>query len=234
MNNAETRMYKEAKTWNPFKGCRFDCSYCEPTFKRQAKRQKNRCSKCYSYTPHYHEDRLAKIPSSAIVFVCGNGDISFCRPSFTRRILAAIKDHNRRCPYKTYYLQSKRPEYFAQFVDELPSNVILVTTLETNRDEGYEKVSKTAPPPSERYRQFLALKYDRKVVTVEPVMDFDLKTFSKWLVAIKPEYVWLGFNSHPKSVALPDPSEAQVKSLMAKLSAKGIRVKGKDLRGVEV
>ena len=32
---------------------------------------------------------------------------------------------------------------------------------------GYYQVSK-APPPSERYRQFLDLDYARKVVTIEP------------------------------------------------------------------
>ncbi len=42
--NMESRMYKGAKTWNPFKGCLFDCSYCRPTFKAQAKRPK--CENC--------------------------------------------------------------------------------------------------------------------------------------------------------------------------------------------
>ena len=35
-----SNMYAEAKTWNPFKGCAFDCVYCVPSFQRQAKRQK--------------------------------------------------------------------------------------------------------------------------------------------------------------------------------------------------
>ncbi|MFC1601281.1 hypothetical protein ACFL34_02930 [Candidatus Sumerlaeota bacterium] len=234
MNANRTRMYSEAQTWNPFKGCNFDCSYCIPSFQLQAKRQMHNCSDCYSYAPHYHPERLTKIPSSEIVFVCGNGDIAFCKKSFVREIIQAIKEHNLRCPYKTYYFQSKRPECFAPFLDEFPSNVILLMTLETNRDEGYEQVSKTAPLPSERYQQFRSLAYSRKVVTVEPVMDFDLMVFSKWLIGLRPEHIYLGFNSRPKSVVLPEPSEAKVRSLMAKLSAKGIKVKGKELRGTEV
>lgn len=52
--------------------------------------------------------------------------------------------------------------------------------METNRDQGYERISK-APPPTERFRQFLALDYPRKVVTIEPVMDLDLDTFAGWV-----------------------------------------------------
>ena len=48
-------MYAQAKTWNPFKGCEFDCIYCTPSFQRQSKRQKNLCGDCYAYSPHCHE-----------------------------------------------------------------------------------------------------------------------------------------------------------------------------------
>ena len=177
----ETRnMYADAKTWNPFKGCKFDCTYCAPSFQRQSKRQKNRCADCCTYTPHCHEDRLDKIPSAPIIFVCGNGDIAFCPPDFTRRIIERIVEHNMRARHKTYYLQSKEPSYFEPFLDDLPDNVILLTTLETNRDAGYEAISK-APPPSVRYQQFKALDYPRKVVTIEPLLDFDLRTFAAWI-----------------------------------------------------
>jgi len=223
-------MYENAKTWNPFVGCKFDCIYCAPTFKAQAKRQKHNCAECYRFAPHFHEDRLCRIPTAEIIFVAGSGDISFCPPEFTRRIIAAIKSHNIRCPHKTYYFQSKRPGYFEQFIDELPENVSLVTTLETNRDEGYEKISK-APPPSERYRQFLSLDYPRKVVTIEPVMDFDLDIFSQWITEINPEYVWIGFNSRPNAVSLPEPSKEKVVALIKKLEEAGIPVRPKDLRG---
>jgi len=158
-----TNMYEEAKTWSPFKGCKFDCTYCIPSFQAQAKRQKHLCSECYRYEPHEHPERLAKIPNAKIVFVCGNADISFCKPEYVRKIIEAIRSRNVKKPGTVYYFQTKNPGYLAQFVDEFPENVILVTTLETNRDEGYGDVSK-APPPSVRYAQFKALAYPRKVV----------------------------------------------------------------------
>jgi hypothetical protein len=226
---AKTGMYPKTKTWSPFKGCRFDCTYCAPTFKRQAKRQKQNCAQCYNYEPHYHEERLLKIPSSEIVFVCGNADISLCEPAFTRRIIDCIKQQRNRSPNKTFYFQSKCPAYFGQFLSELPDNVILVTTLETNRDQ--PAVSK-APAPSERYRQFLSLDYPRKVVTIEPIMDFDRCTFAKWIRELRPEYVWIGFNSHPESVTLPEPTPEKVQEFMGSLADAGIEVRGKELRGL--
>ena len=227
-----TNMYAGAKTWSPFCGCDFDCVYCRPSFQAQAKRQKHRCGKCYRYQPHTHSERLTKIPNSEIVFVCGNGDISFCPPAFTRRIIEAIRWHGARHPKTTYYLQSKRPEYFQQFLRELGDHTILVTTLETNRDEGYEAISK-APPPSERYEQFKALDYPRKVVTVEPMLDMDPRQFAWQIAALSPECVWVGFNSRPKQVQLPEPDLTTVRVFLAFLRSRGVEVRGKDLRGLE-
>lgn len=226
-------MYDNTTTWNPFKGCLFDCTYCRPSFQQQAKRQKRRCQQCYEYSPHYHKERLSSIPSAEIVFVSGNGDISFCDAEFTRQIIDRIKSHNKHCPYKTYYFQSKRPAYFNQFLDAFPANVILVTTLETNRDTGYEQISR-APLPTERYRQFAGLDYPRKVVTVEPLLDFDADIFARWIVNLKPEYVWLGFNSRPKQVALPEAEEEKVLGFVRDLVTAGINVRAKELRGLQM
>lgn len=229
----KTNMYASAETWNPVKGCLFDCAYCKPSFQQQAKRQMHNCSECYEFRPHQHPERLSKIPNAEIVFVGGNGDISFCDPAFVKQIIAAIVKKNKKWPDQVYYFQTKRPEYLAQFVGEYPPNVILVTTLETNRDVGYGAVSK-APPPSKRYAQFKQLQWSRKVVTVEPAMDFDVDEFAEWLISLKPEYVWLGFNSRPRSVSLPEPSKEKMLALAERLKKAGIEVRGKELWGLEL
>jgi len=221
-------MYESATTWNPFKGCKFDCVYCIPSFQRQAKRQKNNCMKCYSYTPHFHEERLPSIPNSEIVFVCGNSDISFASEDQMILVIDAIKKNNltsRR--KKIFYLQTKQPSCLKPYLKMLPENVILLTTLETNRDAGYEKVSK-APVPSERFKQFKELDYPRKVVTCEPALDFDVDVFSKWIMGIKPEYIWLGYDS--KNCGLIEPPIEKMRELTEILSKNGILVRGKDLR----
>ena len=109
--------------------------------------------------------------------------------------------------------------------------MILLTTLETNLDAGYKAVSK-APPPTERYRQFKNLKYPRKVVTIEPVMDFDEAVFPQWIVDLKPEYVWLGLNSRPKALKLPEPSHQKLRKLVKILKDAGVKILGKELRGL--
>lgn len=232
-NNKLGNMYKETKTWNPFIGCRFDCTYCEPSFKRQLKRVAGiiGCSNCGEYKPHTHPERLRKLPSSSIIFVCGTGDINFCEPDYTRKIIDSIKRYKPR-KEKTFYFQSKSPTYFSQFIGEFPDNVILLTTLETNRDEGYSTISK-APLPSKRFKEFYELDFPRKVVTIEPVLDFDLEQFSDWIIQLHDqgnlEYVWFGFNSKTKSIQLPEPSQEKTQEFLDKLESTGIVVKEKRL-----
>lgn len=226
-------MYGNAKTWNPFKGCGFTCSYCIPSFQLQAKRQKHNCMRCYEYRPHFHPERLGQIPSSSIVFVCGNGDLAFATFEQREAVIAGIVDFSRRHPRspRTFYLQSKRPECFRPHLRKLPENVVLVTTLETNRDRGYEVVSTKAPAPSERYRQFLDLDYPRKIVTIESVMDFDVDIFASWIVNIAPELVYLGFNSRTKP-KLPEPAPPKLATFATVITGTGIPIIGKTLRGM--
>ena len=225
-----SNMYANARTWNPFKGCKFDCLYCLPSFQRQAKRQKHHCMKCYNYIPHCHPDRLSKIPASKIVFVCGNADIAFCSPAFVKRIIDAIKNRKGRSA-QTYYLQSKKPSCLEPFLKLLNKDFILLTTLETNRDKGYRKISR-APLPTKRYQQFLSLKYPRKAVTIEPIMDFDVNTLASWMIKIKPEYVWLGYDS--KNCHLPEPSKEKLLEFVKILNKHKIAVLGKTLRGIKL
>jgi len=222
-----SHMYSNTQTWSPFKGCEFDCTYCGPTFKAQAKRQLHNCHDCYLYTPHNHPDRLSKIPNAPTVFVCGNADIKFCDTDYLKQIIEAIRNNKRKG--QTFYIQSKEPACLEPVLDLLPENVVLVTTLETNRDKGYDLVSK-APAPSVRYEQFLNLDYPRKVITAEPIMDFDLNVFARWIIKINPEYLWLGLNSHEKTVRLPEPSPEKLYKLAEILLASGIKVRGKSLR----
>jgi hypothetical protein len=222
------KLYRDTATWNPFVGCGFDCSYCKPSFQQNhyfVMQHKN----CGLYRPHIHPERLDrnKIPHEKIIFVCGDSDVRFCEPSDFARILEVMNQdrmHNR-----LWFIQSKFPEYFQQFLDYLPKNTILLTTLETNRDANYDSVSK-APPPSVRYKQFLNLNYPNKIVTIEPLMDFDLDVFSDWILSIKPLAVFIGYNSHPNQIHLEEPQMEKCLDLIVALKNKGIRVLTKELR----
>ena len=233
-------MYDNTKTWSPFVGCRYDCVYCEKSFKRQLKRVAGllKCQDCYDYEPHYHPERLAtsKIPNAPIIFVCGTGDITFCKYSFMRKIFNVIEKHRPKID-KTYYFQSKDPVCFNQYLDWFLANqerVILLTTLETNRD-GYRKISQ-APLPTARFSDFYDLDYPRKVLTIEPVLDFDLVDFVEMVLKLHRqgslEYVWFGFDS--KRCGLPEPSIDKAQKFVDILQSYRIEVRGKSLRGVKL
>ena len=107
------------------------------------------------------------------------------------------------------------------------------TTLETNRDEKYREISKS-PFPTMRFYDFLELDYPRKVLTIEPVLDFDLEEFVVMVLKLHRqgtlEYVWFGFDS--KNCGLPEPSIEKAQKFVDILQSNGLEVRGKSLRGV--
>jgi len=105
--------------------------------------------------------------------------------------------------------------------------VILGTTLETNRDDLYEGISK-APKPSQRYRDFLEVKHPVKMVTIEPVIEFDEDAMITWIQDLNPCTVWLGYDSRKNH--LPEPPLEKVKSLYWELGRRGLSVVLKTIR----
>ena len=207
-------------------GCKFDCIYCEASFKRQAKRQMYNCMKCYEYTPHTHPERLnVSLPETTddeFIFTCSPSDISYCPISFLTKIIKRIEEN----PNKTFLIQSKNPKTFNRIV--FPDNVIFGITLETNRDKGYSKVSK-APKPTQRIKDFLKVKHPRKMITIEPVMDFDIDIMLKWIRQVKPQLVWMGFDSKSEDL-LPEPETDKFMKLYRAVEKVGIKVKQKTVR----
>lgn len=223
----KSNMYElSQKQWNPFMGCGFDCVYCKPSFQRQAKRQKHRCLDCYKYTPHTHPNRLdTSLPNTKedeFIFTCASGDISFCPTPYLKKIVHRIEQN----PQKTFLIQSKNPKTFNRA--RFPDNVILGITLETNRDELYNKVSK-APVPTKRFKDFLTINHLWKMITIEPAMDFDLDIMFSWIKQIKPILVWMGYDSKIKNL-LPEPPLEKFMSLYRAIEKIGIKVKMKTVR----
>ncbi len=218
----QKNMYvKSAMQWNPFVGCEFDCEYCRTSFKAQKKRQKHLCQACYEYAPHNHPERLraplSKTEDGTFIFTCSSADISFCEDDFAEQIMNRIRERQDR----TFLLQSKNPATFERF-NPIPENVILGTTLETNRSDMSAGISK-APAPEERYRALKALKHDRKMITVEPAMIWDHDAMVDWIVDVNPVMVWLGVNSKPKPV-LSEPTPEEFYRLRDALERAGLQV----------
>jgi uncharacterized Fe-S cluster-containing radical SAM superfamily protein len=214
----EEKMYKDVETWNPHYGCNFNCIYCKPSFQAKAYWQHKNCG---LYTPHIHRERLDKIPNAKVIFVCGDSDIYWCPFEYGKEIVETMNKNNR--TDRIWLLQSKKPSCFKQYLDILPKNTYIGTTLETNKDEGYEKIS-NAPKPSERYREFKDLEWDKKYITIEPIMSFDKEEFVNWIVDINPDFVFIGYNSHPNEVCLPEPSMDETIELIHELRVRKIDI----------
>jgi len=194
--------------WSPWVGCEFACEYCKKSFQAVEKRQKGRCQQCYDYKPHEHPKRLAqplkKTGFCEFIFTCDKGDVSSCSDEYVQRIVDRMKKE----PDKTFLLQSKNPATFGRA--QWPRNVVLGTTIETNRDDLCSAISK-APPPSQRMKDFLEIVHPFKQITIEPVMKFDLEIMVNWIAQTKPRLVWLGYDS--KDCGLPAPSLDEVQEL---------------------
>lgn len=219
-SNVHSNMYHNWETWNPFKGCEYECNYCIHSFQRQAKRQKHRCTACYEYRPHFHAERLNKLPSSNNIFACGNGDIAFCPEDQLEQIVAVIRKRADR----TFLLQSKDPSTFARIMD-IPDNLILGTTIETDREDIYQGISK-APVPAKRIESFAKIDHHRKMLTIEPIMVFTHDVMVQWVKDIDPELVWLGFETK-KTPGIQSPTVSDAMKLCETLEAFGYTVKMK-------
>jgi hypothetical protein len=219
-----SRMYKGIVTWSPFVGCKYDCVYCRQSYQNLLKWQ--RCSKCKAFEPHDHPDRLtwkkifdkvktetgSRDGSSTILWPCATGDITFADPKYMRKIIEFFKE--KEAEFKGFYWQSKDPKCLAQYLKYLPKNSYLLTTLETNRDEGYRKISQ-APLPSQRIKDFLSLDWPHKILTLEPLYEFDLDVMYNTLQQIKPECIWIGYNSrNPDFLGLVEPENEKVGELI--------------------
>jgi len=111
----------------------------------------------------------------------------------------------------TYFFQTKNPERFLDFIPEFPVNVYLGTTIESNVH--YPTITK-APSPEERMMVMSHINKP-KMVSIEPILEFDLEELTTYIEAISPEFVSIGADSRGHN--LPEPSSEKVKMLITEL-----------------
>jgi len=235
VKNKKGNMYSDnVKSWSVFIGCYFDCNYCEKSFKAQMKRQMPKfdkngkwrgCQDCYDYIPHFHENRLKdslpKTTGDQFIWCCSSSDIYFAKEEWIEKVLERV----RKLKNRTFFFQSKAPEVFYKY--DFPENVMLGTTLETNRD--YRNISK-APIPYKRYNDFLNLKHPRKVVTLEPLMEFDLFPFLTMIRNISPERIYIGYDTKNCKLNEPSLTKTQILINYLKIHLPDCKIKTKLMR----
>jgi hypothetical protein len=109
-----------------------------------------------------------------------------------------------------YFFQSKNPIRFREYSGYYPTDFMLGTTIESN----YNLLSDChAPNVYERMKAMSAINHlIPKMVSIEPIMDFDLDVMLKWMQEIKPVFVSIGADSGNNH--LPEPPATKVKALI--------------------
>ena len=198
--------------------CPHGCSYC--AIQAMAKRFPAMKDK-YSGPLRLIEDEFnVKYGTGKTIF------IENCNDLFAEEVpgdlVLRILTHCSLWPENTYVFQTKNPGRYSKFIDFLPANRILGCTIETNRP--IPEISR-APSPVSRAYHMNRLRGERRFVTIEPVMDFDVNVLAGWIADINPEFLNLGADS--KGHGLTEPTVEKVHALVDKLKEYGIELREK-------
>lgn len=203
LNKAKGNMFDFiTHTWNPIKGaCFHDCEYCY--MKRWGKLNLVHFDKSELKT-NLGENNFIFIGSSIDIFA-ENIKNDWLLNTFTK----AISYNNR------YLLQTKNPlGYHAYLEDLIPSKFILSTTIETNKHL-YPYMGNTPSPKSRALAMKNIPKEYRRMVTIEPIMYFNLKSLVNMVLSFNPEQINIGANTG--KIVLPEPSWRETRKLIETL-----------------
>ena len=218
LNKSTGNMYNFiTHTWNTIKGeCPHGCSYCY--MKRWGKQP----------PLHFDEKELkTDLGEGNFIFVGSSCDMFAEKVPFdwVHKTLEHCKKH----PENEYLLQTKNPDKLAMFFQMLLNEYFsLCTTLETNRT--YRAIMNTSPSILDRVLSFAKIPAERKYITVEPIMDFDLPEFITMIKHCNPRKVSIGADSSPKRNKLPDPPREKILELIAELEEFTTVVQKKNLK----
>ncbi len=196
--------------YSPIRGkCKHMCTYCYVA--DTAKRYKKPLKDLFLD----ERDLRKNLGKGETVFVCYTCDLfaDDVPAEWIEKVLA----HLCKYPDNRYLLQSKNPKRIMEFTDKLPPDVLIGTTIETNRTNYYES---KAPTFTERASALGVLSKMglETMVTVEPIMDFDLDELVDLVVTANP--VWVNVGADSKSHDLPEPAPEKIAALIKSLKEK--------------
>ena len=211
LNKQKGNMYPwVTHTWNAVKGrCWHRCNYC------YMKRFWSKLKEPYLDEKCLQDD----LGEGNIIFV--GSSIDLFAENIPSEWISKVLEYCRRYPGNTYLFQSKNPARFKEFLEEFPEKTILGTTIETNRNYDLSR----APQPIERAKAFKEIKGMKKMVSIEPIIDFDVEEMVEIIKECNPYFVSIGADS--KGNNLPEPNANKVRKLIEELG-KFTQVKVKD------
>lgn len=189
LNKQRGNMYPwVTDTWNPIRGrCEHGCSYCFAV--RQHTKPLRFVEK--ELKTNLGEGRMIFLGSATDMFAWG------VPQSWIEPVLA----HCRSFRKNGYLLQTKNPERFYTFHDQFPEGVVLGTTIETNRNYELSR----APKPIDRLTPMALLSHAGfcTMVSVEPILDFDVAELIASIKLISPSWVSIGADSQGHHLSEP-------------------------------
>jgi DNA repair photolyase len=208
-------------TWNPVGGeCLHDCSYCWAK-----KLAKDRHMEKYIGTPTLNEREMQrKFKADDFVFVSDMCDLfGAWVPSET---IQKVLD---RCRFKlktNFLFLTKNPGRYTEFLNTfLKFNATLGATVESDCAQKFSK----APSPTDRLYAMYDLEYPRKFLSIEPIMAFNLVSFSDSIRNIPYlQKIAIGYDNYFHN--LPEPPLATTQKLIQWLRGWGYEVIEKTLR----
>jgi len=202
LNKSKGNMYPfVTHTWNTIKGkCPHNCSYCY--------------MKRFGKQPDLHFDKKelkTDLGSNNFIFVGSSCDM--WAQDIPKDWIRETLDHCINSDHRknTFLFQTKNSENYFNWM--YPRDVILGVTIETNRI--YPQMGET-PSPHERSAHMTDLgNYISTMVTIEPIMDFDMQTMIDLVVYCNPRWVNIGADSQGHH--LPEPEPAKIDALIVAL-----------------
>ncbi len=211
LNPSKGNMYSfVTHTWNVIKGkCPHDCSYC---YMKRFKQNDIRFDR---------KEFKTDLGKGNFIFVGSSCDMF--AEAISNDWITEVLDFCADKPNR-YLFQTKNPKrMYLEFIEHMPFDAVLGTTIETNRI--YRQMGKT-PHPVERAEHISHMSdgWDT-MVTIEPVMDFDLLELSGLIRDCNPKWVNIGADSQGHN--LPEPNGKKINQLITELK-KFTEVKLKD------
>lgn len=201
LNESKGDMYEwVTHTWNAIKGsCPHDCTYCY--MKRWRHLKAPRLDKAELKTD-MGGGNFIFVGSSCDMFA---GDLPYEWVIKTLQHCAKFDN--------SYLFQTKNPHHF-NLIDAVSlEKYVLCVTIETNRH--YPEIMRHSPKPIDRGIQFDRIQHKEKYITIEPIMDFDVRELISMVRFCEPKQVNIGADSCGHK--LPEPSGDKVRELIAGL-----------------
>ena len=213
LREAKGNMYDfVTHTWNAIKGkCSHDCSYC--------------------YMKEFGKLNPIRLDNKELNTDLGSGNYIFVGSStdmfaddVPEEWIIKVLDYCKKFD-NTYLFQTKNVNrIILEFIEKLPKDVVIATTIETNRI--YKEMGNTDTPIGRALGiSWCKINGYKTMITIEPILDFDVKEFSDMIITCNPDYLNIGADS--KEHNLPEPSKEKLLEFIKILNDAGIKIHNK-------